>query len=168
MANTILNPTIISKEAVIQLENTVVLASNTFRPFEKEFDKIGATLTFRKPVKFSSGDGADITGDIQDVTEMKDTIVINHHKHVAWAFSEEDLTLSIENYSERFIRPAVIKLADDIDRTIAALYKGVPFTSGTAGTTPSTFSVLSDLGQKMDDMSIPPEKRLLVDRKSVV
>jgi len=162
MGNTILTPTIISKEAAFQLENTCVLGANVYRPLEGEFDKIGASLTFRKPVKFESFDSVDITGNIQDVTEMSDTIVINKHKVVPFSFSEEDLTLSIEDYSERYIRPAVIKIADDIDRSIAELYKACNFTSGTAGTVPATFSALSGLGQKMDDLAMPEEGRMLV------
>lgn len=162
MANIILTPTIISKELLFQLKNNLVLGNNVHRAFEKEFKKIGNTITFRKPVRFSSSSGMDITAKVQDVTELSDTVIINQHSVVPWAFSEEDLTLTIEQMSERYLKPAAMKIADDIDRSIAKRYVDVFYTEGVAGTTPNAFSNLANLGKKMDKMAIPPEDRLLV------
>ena len=39
-------------------------------------------------------------------------IVIDRRKHVSWEFSTKDLTLSIEEYSERYIKPAMRSLAE--------------------------------------------------------
>ena len=82
---------------------------------------MGDTASIRKPVKFSVTDGA--TASIQDVTESSTPFVINKRKHVAWSFTTQDLTLTIEEYSDRYIQPAMISLANQVDSDLAALYK---------------------------------------------
>ena len=73
---------------------------------------MGDTVSIRKPVKFSVTDGA--TASIQDVTESSTPFVINKRKHVAWSFTTQDLTLTIEEYSDRYIQPAMISLANQV------------------------------------------------------
>ena len=109
MSNALITPSVIAKEALMQLENNLVLANNVHREYKKEFVKVGDTVSIRKPVKFSVTDGA--TASIQDVTESSTPFVINKRKHVAWSFTTQDLTLTIEEYSDRYIQPAMISLA---------------------------------------------------------
>ena len=52
MANDLLTPTIIAKEALAILRNQLVMGSKVHRAYEDEFNKIGDTVTIRKPVKF--------------------------------------------------------------------------------------------------------------------
>ena len=74
------------------------------------------------------------------MTESSTPFVINKRKHVAWSFTTQDLTLTIEEYSDRLHQPAMISLANQVDSDLAALYKNVWNAVGTAGTTPSTFA----------------------------
>ena len=73
MANALITPSVIAKEALMQLENNLVLANNVHREYKKEFVKVGDTVSIRKPVKFSVTDGA--TASIQDVTESSTPFV---------------------------------------------------------------------------------------------
>ena len=116
MANTIITPSIIAKEALFHLENNVIMGQKVHRQYKKEFVKIGDSVTIRKPVKFIATDGA--TRSNQDVIEETTSIVINNRKHVSWNFSSQDLTLTIEEYAERYIKPAMIVLANTIDRAL--------------------------------------------------
>ncbi len=135
MANTLITPSIIAKEALFQLENNVIMGDNVHRQYKKEFVKIGDSLTIRKPVKFVATDGA--TRSNQDVIEETTSIVINQRKHVSWTFSTQDLTLTIEEYSERYIKPAMIVLANSIDRALCVEGAQEFFNAtGTPGTTP--------------------------------
>ena len=68
--------------------------------------KVGSTIDIRKPVKFQAITGA--TRVNQDVEESYTQVTIDQRKHVSWAFSTQDLTLSIEEYSERYFKPAAI------------------------------------------------------------
>lgn len=156
MANSLLNPTIIAREALMQLENSLVMAGNVHRNYEREFVKIGSTVTIRKPVKFTVTDGA--TRSNQDVTEQSDTVVVDQRKHVSWLFSTQDLTLTIEQYSERYIRPAMIALANIVDEKLATT-GGQEFfwSTGTPGTTPNLFTFLGNAAVKLDDGAVPDD-----------
>ena len=116
MANTLITPAIIAKEALFHLENNVIMGQKVHRQYKKEFVKIGDTVTIRKPVKFTVTDGAVRSN--QDVIEETTSIVIDQRKHVSWSFSTQDLTLTIEEYAERYIKPAMINLANTIDRSL--------------------------------------------------
>lgn len=163
MADSLLTPTIIAKEALMQLENNLVFGNTVHREYKKEFVKIGDTVSIRRPVKFTTTDGVTISK--QDVEEGKTSIVINQRKHVAWDFLTADLTLTIEKYSERYIKPAMITLAQTVDASLAGLYTSVWNQVGTPGTTPANFAAVSPVAQRMDEMAVPRDgqRRLVLD-----
>lgn len=162
MANILINPSIIAQEALFQLENNTIMGDKVHREYKSEFVKIGNTVTIRKPVKFVVTDGA--TRSNQDVIEETTSIVINKRKHVSWKFSTQDLTLTIEEYSERYIKPAMIQLANKIDSDVAA--EGAlnfHYLVGTPGSTPNSFGDLADAAQQMDEVAVPDDmQRCLV------
>lgn len=160
MSNAIITPDIIAKEALMQLENNLVMGKLVHREYKKEFVKVGATVDVRKPVKFSVTDGA--TRSNQDVQEASTPFTIDKRKHVSWKFATGDLTLSIEQYSERYIKPAMIALANQVDSDLLGLYKRVPQYVGTAGTTPSTFANLGAPAVRLDKGAVPSEERRMV------
>lgn len=160
MGNTILTPTIIAKEALMQLENNLVFGNLVHKEYKNEFVKIGASVNIRKPVRFKVSDGATL--EKQEVKEENITFTIDKRKHVAWGFDMQTLTLSIEEYSERYIKPAVIQLANQVDMDLAGLYIDVNRAYGTAGTTPNAFSYLGGTAQIMDEQAVPTDQRRLV------
>lgn len=157
MANALITPSVIAKEALMQLKNSMVLGKNVHREYKKEFVKVGSTVSIRKPVKFYAADGA--TRVNQDVEEANTSIVVDTQKHVSWGFSSVDLTLTIEDYSERYIQPACIALANTVDASLADLYPGFWNHVGTPGTTPANFAAVALAAQRMDEMSIPTDRR---------
>lgn len=157
MPNALITPSIIAKEALVQLENNLTMANNVHREYKKEFVKVGDTVSIRKPVKFYAADGA--TRVNQDVEEANTSITINKQKHVSWKFSSKDLTLTVEDYSERYIKPAMIALANVIDRNGHALYTNVWNHVGTPGTTPANFAAMAAAAQRMDEMAVPTDMR---------
>lgn len=164
MANALITPTIIAKEALFQLENNVVMGQLVHRQYKNEFVKIGDTVTIRKPVKFVASNGAARVN--QDVTESTTSIVINNRKHVSWLFSTQDLTLTVEEYSERYIKPAMIVLANQIDAALLLEGKNnFPNIVGTPGTTPAAFLALAQVGQRMDEVPVPDDgmRKLVVN-----
>lgn len=160
MANSLLNPSVIAKEALRVLRNHLIMARKVHRKFKKEFVKVGDTVTIRKPVKFEVSDGA--TRVNQDVSEQSTSIVINKRKHISWKFSTQDLTLTIEEYSERYIQPAMNSLADQVDLDGLALAQDVYNSVGTPGTTPASFAVFGDAAAKLDNEAVPSDMRCTV------
>lgn len=161
MPNTLITPSMIAKEALMQLENNLVFANRVHREYVKEFSGgQGSTVAIRRPVKFQTTNGA--TASLQDVEEKSTNITVDQRKHVAWEFSTQDMTLSIEEYSERYIKPAAITLAQTVDRSIATLYRSVWNAVGTVATQPpSTFADIARAAQRMDEMAVEMDSRTM-------
>lgn len=162
MSNSILTPTKIAKEGLFQLENNLVFGNNVYREYKNEFvdPKAGGTVTIRKPVKFVASDGA--TRVNQDVTEGSTSITVNKRKHVSWKFNTNDLTLSIEEYSERYIAPACIALANQVDYDLAGLYADVNNWVGTPGQTVDSFADFAKGPERLDNGAVPRDSRRAV------
>jgi hypothetical protein len=160
MPNSLITPSIIAKETLMQVENNLVMGKLVHREYKDEFVKVGSTVNVRKPVRFVASDGA--TRVNQDVQEANTPFTIDKRKHVSWKFSTHDLTMTIEEYSERYIRPAAIALANQIDADLCALYRGIFHYVGTAGTTPATYAQIGAPSVRLDNAAVPAEDRRLV------
>jgi len=161
MANALITPSLIAKEALMQLENNLVMASQVHREYRKEFTGgVGDTVSIRKPVKFYTADGASRVN--QDVEEKSTSITIDQRKHVSWEFATQDLTLSVEEYSERYIKPAMITLANTVDSSLYGLYSKVWNSVGTPGTTPADFAAVASAAQRLDEMAVGSDMRSMM------
>ena len=159
-ANSTLTPSIISKETLVMLENNLVAAGKVNRQFENQFVKIGSTLTVRKPNRFKVTSGPGLS--IQDVVEPSTSITISNQKHVDFQFSNQELTLVIEEFSERYLKPAAAELANQLDFDVISNFSSVFNLVGTPGTVPNAFSALGAVGQRMDEGSVPQDGRVLI------
>lgn len=166
MANTTLTADIIAKEAVMMLDNNLVAAKQVYRGYENEFDKkingyeVGDTISIRKPTDFTVTDGATMT--TQDVVEGKTTIQINKRKHVAFKFTSQDLTLKIGELADRVMKPAMIQLANQIDKDVLALYSSVPNWVGTPGQTVNAYTDFAKAPERLDELAVPPDRAALM------
>lgn len=164
MSNTLLTPTVIAREALTQLDNNLVMAKLVHRGYEGEFgstnsngNKPGDTIRIRKPVQFDVRDGA--VANIQDVTEAYTSITVNKQKGVDFKFQSSDFALTIAEFSERYIKPAMIKLANQVDQDLMALYKDIPNWVGTAGQTVNSYADFAAGPQRLDTIAVPTEGR---------
>ncbi len=157
MANTVITPSIIAREALRHLENHTVMASLVHREYRPEFSGgQGDSITIRKPVKFTVTDGA--TRVNQDVTEQSTTITIDKRKHVSFSFSSAELTLDVEDFSERYIKGPAIQLANQVDRDLVLEAQNAFFNQvGSAGTSMSAFTDLTEVAERLDRMSVPDD-----------
>ena len=158
--NSLLTPSIIAKETLAILENNLVTAGKVNRQFENQFNKIGNTITVRLPNKFTVTSGPGLA--IQNVTEPSTAITISNQKHVDFQFSTSDLTLVIEEFSDRYLKPAAAKLANQVDYDIITNYQNIYNLVGTPGTVPNAFSFIAAVGQRMDEQAVPQDGRVLV------
>jgi hypothetical protein len=158
--NALLTPSVITKETLIRLANNLVFASKINRRFENSFVKIGSTLTVRKPVKFTVNKGPQL--NLQDVSEPFTSITVNQQAHVDFTFSQQDLTLTVEEFSERYLKEAAEQLANQVDYDCITNFSQLFNVVGTPGTLPSSFAQLAAVGQAMDQGSVPQDGRVLV------
>lgn len=164
MANALINPSVIAKESLMQLKNALRFGKLAYKEYKNEFVKVGNTVTIRKPVKFFTADGA--TRVNQDVEEGTTNVKIDQRKHVSWKFSTQDLTLTVEEYSERYIKPAMITLAQTVDAQGAGLYRYLWNSLGTPGTTPANYDAVAEVAQRATEMSWANEGRCAVMQPS--
>lgn len=161
MANTTLTADIIAKEAVMILENSLVMAKKVYRGYESEFDKkvngyeVGETISIRRPADFEVTDGA--TMNVQDVVEGKLSLTVNTRKHIAWKFTSQDLTMKIGDLGDRVMKPALVQLANKIDKDVMALYKKVPNWVGTPGEKINSFADFSKMPERLDEFAVPQD-----------
>ena len=158
--NQLLNPSVITKETLVILENNLVAAGKVNRQFENQFVKIGASVTVRKPNRFRVVSGPAL--QIQDVQEPSTSITITNQKHVDFQFSSQDLTLTIEEFSERYIKPAAAELTNQLDYDVLQNTTSLQNLVGTPGTAPNSFNSLAAVGQRMDEGAVPQDGRVLV------
>lgn len=157
----LLTPTIITKESLVILENNLVMANRVNRKFENQFVKIGNSLTIRKPNQFVVASGAGLA--VQDIAEPSVNITINNQRHVDFQFTSTDLTLTVEEFAERYLTPAMAVLANRVDFDVAQNFSGISNFVGTPGVTPAAFSTSVQLvGQRLDENSAPQDNRTLV------
>ena len=163
MAHTFVNPTMVAREVLRQLENNCVMGKLVFRGYEDEWLKnpngwkIGDTVTVKAPVYFRVKDGATL--DAVDLNERSTTFQIAYRKHIAWAVTAQQMSLNIDKLNERFIKPAAQALANYIDLILLGLYTDIPNQVGTPGTTPSDWYTIAEAAAKMDDAACPLDDR---------
>ena len=97
----LLNPSIIAKEALMQLTNNLGMAAHVYRAYKNEFRKVGEQITIRKPNKFRVTSGRERT--TTELAEPSTTLTVSTQSHVSWAFSSAELTQDIEQYSKRYM-----------------------------------------------------------------
>jgi len=155
-ANSLLNPSIITKQAMVEFKNNMVMLEKCDRQLDPLFEgSIGDTVSVRKRVRYQATDGASITGAISDTVEGKVLVQLDKRKVVSMNFSSKELSLDIEEFNERYIRPAMIALAQEVENEIAAQYKKIWNFTGTPGTNPSTFLHIGTAGAILDEGGVP-------------
>lgn len=160
--HTLLTPTVIAKESLMRLKNNLVMGNRVHRNHEMEFNKIGGSVTIRKPVKFTVTTGR--TRATSTITEQSITLTVSTQKHVSWAFNSADLALTIDQYNERYIKGGTLVLANSIDADLCALYQDVynEVWESTGFISPESFMVLGKAAQRLDEEAVPQDDRVVV------
>jgi hypothetical protein len=160
VANSLLTPTVILKDALTEFKNELVLGNLVHRDYSDEFVKRGDTVTIRKPVRYTATDGAVYVR--QDTTEGSTTVSIDTQKHVGMGFTNKDFTLTIEDFRKRYIKPAVVELAQKVETSLAGLYKYVWNWVGTPGNTMDSIADFLRGPQRMDEMAMPEQRKAVL------
>lgn len=164
MANNILTPTVIAKEALMLLENNLVMAKLVHRGYEKEMSsevngyKKGGTVQVRRPAKYTWRSGN--VAAAQDSTEKSFPITVSTQGGVDLSFSSRDMTLSISEFGDRFLKSAVITIASQIDADLMRLYRSVWNWVGTPGQAVNSFTDFGLAPQRLTEMAVPEGERL--------
>lgn len=159
--NEILTPQIIAREALMVLENNLVMANLVHRDYNDEFVAgVGDTISIRKPAKFVAH---NFTGEInvQDAVEGKTSVKLDHFRDVSFTVSSKEMTLDIKNFSEQFLQPALMAIAQTMDEdllnTVAEVTNSVAATAK-----PTNLEDIAKIAKHMDINKAPMSMRRLV------
>lgn len=145
MANQLLTISMITNEAAMVLGNNTVLAKCVNRDYDQDFGvvgaKIGQTINIRRPVRPITRTGPVV--DIQSAVETYSPLVFTNPIGVDYAFTSAEMTFSIDDFSNRFIKPAMVAIANQVDKLGFDLMSKVYNLVGTPGT-PLTTSTARD------------------------
>lgn len=159
--NTLITPSIITKTAMAEFMNQMVLIAGVDRQMDLDGrpKKIGDSILLRRNVRYLSGTGMDITSTINDTVEGNLTMTLDQWKHVPFEFERDDLTLTIEDFSKRYIKPAVTELVQQVELSIANLYTEFYWFLGTPGSGPATYLDLGECEATLDEAGVPFDDR---------
>ena len=153
MGNSLLTIDMITRKALEILENNLVLTRTVNRQYDDSFAvegaKIGSTLRIRLPDRALVTDGAAL--QVQDDNEQFTTLSVSSQKHIGVNFTTAELTMQLDDFAERVLKPRISQLASSIDADVANSFKSIYNSVGTPGTTPSTSLVLLQGQQKLNE-----------------
>ena len=161
MANSILTIDMITRKSLEILENNLVLSRNVNRQYDDSFAvegaKIGSTLRIRLPDRALVTDGAAL--QVQDDNEQFTTLTVSSQKHIGVNFTSAELTMQLDDFAERVLKPRVSQLASSVDADVATSFKSIYNSVGTPGTVPATSLVLLQANQKLNEFATPMDQR---------
>jgi len=127
MSNSILTPTAVTREALVILHQKLNFVGAITRDYDDSFAKTGAkigdTLKIRLPNQYTVRTGKTLQA--QDTSESSVSLQVATQKGVDMNFSSADLTLSLDDFSERILEPAMSVLAAAIEADGLTMYKDV-------------------------------------------
>lgn len=157
MPNQFITTQLVSNTALAMFANNSPFVMTGSRIYQDDFQnsgyKIGDTLQVRRQNNFIVGDGS--TAVPQDIIETVENITIAHQYHALIAYTVQDLTLRIEDFSRMFIQPAIQNIITQMERDINsdAEMEGY-FFQGSAGSPINSFSTVDLAGAKLLEQGV--------------
>jgi hypothetical protein len=143
----------ITRKALEILENNLVITRNVNRQYDDSFAvegaKIGATLRIRLPDRALVTDGAAL--QVQDDNEQFTSLAVTSQKHIGVNFTTAEMTMQLDDFADRVLKPRISQLAASIDADVANAFRNIYQSVGTPGTTPATSLVLLQAQQKLNE-----------------
>lgn len=165
MANAFLTTDEITLEALAVLENQLTFTRQIRRKYDSYFAvsgaKIGDTLRVRKPARYLGRSGQGYNPE--SITETQVSVTLSTQFGVDFEMSTSDLTLRIDEFSDRILKPAIARIANKIDQDGLALYSQVYQSVGTPGTTPSQLLTYLSAKAKLDNSAAPNDGERVIN-----
>ncbi len=152
MANSLLTPTQVTRKALFILHQKLNFVGTIVREYDDSFAKdgakIGDTLKIRLPNQYQVRTGATLSA--QDTVESSVNLQVATQKGVDLNFTSVDLTLSIDDFADRILEPAMAQLAAAIEADAMSMYKDV-------------YNQVSNLGSAITFNKVLNGRKILVD-----
>lgn len=150
MANSLKVIDMVAKEALRIAHEKCSFIGTVYRGYDDSYSKngakIGDTLRIRNPNQYTRRANSRIMS-VQDQNEATQSLAVATQDGVDMKFNSAELSLSIDELSQRYIEPAMSVLCSGIEGDfITAMTKATYNTVGTAGTVPGASSDVTVLG----------------------
>lgn len=157
MPNQFITTDLVSNTALAMFANNAPFVMTASRIYQDDFVssgyKIGDTLQVRRQNHFIVGDGSVATP--QSIVETVETIVVEHQYHALIAYTIQDLSLRIEDFSRLFISPAIQEVITKMEKDIGtAAEQELNFFTGTAGVPINSFTTVDTAGAKLLEQGV--------------
>ena len=162
--NTLLTVDMITNEALRVLHQKLNFIGTVDRQYDSQFAKsgakIGSTLRIRKPAQYTVRTGATI--DVQNSVEDYTSLTVSTQKGVDMSFTSAELAMSVDDFSNRFLKPAMSRLAAEVESNFMSYaYKKVYQQSGTGTFTAALdFDTVLGARTKMTNALAPADGRV--------
>jgi hypothetical protein len=164
VANSFLSPTIITREALRVLHANLSFIGSINKQYDSQFanegaspsGKIGPTLTIRNPNQCIIRTGASASN--QDITETSQTLTVSTQKGVDFTFQSSDLTLTIDEFSDRYLKPFMARLATEMEKDALTMANDV-YNFVDNDTAPISYLSYMQGRQKLNEFLAPDDGR---------
>lgn len=165
MGNTILTPTAVTRKALQILHQKLNFVGSMNRQYDDSFAKSGAkigdSLKIRLPNQYTVRTGATLS--TQDTTESSTTLQVSTQKGVDTVFTSAELTLSMDDFAERILEPAMAVLAANIEADAFNMAKDVYAAVDNVGSALTLNKVLTARKRLTDALAPQSNRRLILN-----
>lgn len=127
MGNTLLTIDMVTQEALRVLHQKLKFIKTINREYDDQYAKdgakIGSTLRIRKPPMYTVSTGPTFVP--QDSVETYASLAVTNQKQVGLGFTSAEFSLQIDDFSDRFLKPAMAVLASNIEADVLSVANGV-------------------------------------------
>lgn len=142
-----------ANEGLAILEQALVLGNLVHRDFEPIIQSYGDTINITKPGKFTARRKTDDERvRLQDATSTKASLVLDQHWHTSFIIKDGEESKSYVDLIDLYVRPAVISIAESVDKVIAGQY----------------VSFLANLSGKLGGLSAATAKDYILDARGAM
>jgi len=165
MANSVLTIDMVTRESLRIAHEKSQFIGTTDRQYDDSFGKtgakVGSTLRVRNPNQYTRRQGSKIM-DVQDQAETSQTITVATQDGVDMRFNSAELSLSIDEFSKRYIEPAISTLISGIESDyLAYATKATYNVAGSAGTAIANLTVPGAARAKLNQGLAPKDNRYI-------
>src|SRR5258708_16719061 len=172
VAQTLLTMSYITNEALVVLENELIIANRVERRYSDEYAqtgaKVGATVSIRRPPRYKGTYGPPL--NVENTFESSVPVSLNYQFHVDVQFTTQDLALSMDMFKARILKPQVAAMANRIDSDSAQyFYLNTGAVLGTFGTSPNSLKLFTNARAYLANEACPKEgeKNAVLDPTSM-
>jgi hypothetical protein len=163
MSNSFLTVSEIAERSLPFLEANLAFAGAVNRDFDDSYARKGDTIQVRKPEVFTASEFDESSGvSFGEVAEESVNVQLDTVLTVDKKVGSKEMTMNIGDFEIQYIMPAMKGLAQKIDYNLSSLYKDVPYSIGTAGSTPDAISDITGVKRILEGNKAPRSPRYLV------